>query len=154
MSWKKTLLIALLLLFPVVIIPPAVYNYLSKANIHNDSLLFSGGITYPLYTGFLISRIGKRGLRIVLWYLWTILCVIALAILLDSSHIGGFLVLLWLPPIVPLWALTLTIALRLRKRADLSKAHLIAFLLLLPLLLVYGYFMLLGLASVGVSNYG
>ncbi len=132
----------LLLILAVTAIPPVVFDLISRHGGAGTPWVFVGGITYPLYLGWWITRIGHARIRTILLHLLVFTTLMAVAILLlDSRAAAGFTLFAPAASLLPSVALMLIRA--AQRRGDDARTHLYALLLLVPfalcltLLIVY-----------------
>ena len=59
----------LLLIFLVLLVPPLVYDLVSRHVGGQSPWLYVGGLSYPLYLGWWITRIGHPRIRAILLHL-------------------------------------------------------------------------------------
>ncbi|MGH1515828.1 hypothetical protein [Ralstonia solanacearum] len=122
----------------VVIIPPLLFERMAWAK--SDFLQCIGGITYPLYIGYWISRVKRERIRIMLFHIMDFfvfvpLCIISFRWLSEGVYILAL-------PIALLPSLILAIAMLFRRQVAVAGSHFYSFLLLLPLALFAEYWLL------------
>ncbi|MGO4700088.1 hypothetical protein [Dyella sp. 2RAB6] len=134
----------LLSIFAVMLIPPLVYDQVAK-HVHGDSpWLYAGGLTYPLYLGWWITRIGHPRIRAILLHLLAFAGLLsALVLLLDRRWAG-------VAPFLPAAAMLPCIALALLRawqgRGEQARTHLYALLLLIPFALFLTALIVIGMS--------
>jgi hypothetical protein len=140
----------LLLIGIVVLVPPLLFDRLNQAGIHDSIWVFSGGLTYPLYLGWWVSRIRQPIIRTILLHLIAFTTVASALVMSLDKRTAGF------APFVPAAALLPCLACAVvrgvqGRRSDI-RAHLYALLLLLPFALGLTALILFGLAMTSMQG--
>ena len=140
----------LLLIFAVMLIPPLVYDLVSKQVSGDSPWLYAGGLTYPLYLGWWITRISHPRIRAILLHLLAFATLMsALVLLLDKRAAGA-------APFLPAAALLPCLALLLLRgaqgRGENMRTHLYALLLLIPFALFLTGLIVLGMSMLGMQG--
>lgn len=123
----RRVLVHLLIIALVTTIPVAVFSAFESDPGVPEIVRFGGGITYPLYIGYWISRIKFRRLRLILL---NILTVLTLAFFASGLPFGlGF----FLPAVAGFSPLLLAVGAHLRGSREMVASSLWSALLTIPL---------------------
>ncbi|MDQ0033342.1 hypothetical protein J2W30_001089 [Variovorax boronicumulans] len=138
----------------VVLLPPIVYSAVSASRYQGvDWLLFSGGVTYPLYAIYWLAKIKNPRVRFILLHL-TFVLMIATATAFVSNRSAPLLVT-FLPTIAAALPILGSIASRMYGRSRVAVTFLVSSLIALlvgvpsSLLIAYG----MGMAAMGNMRY-
>jgi hypothetical protein len=140
----------LLLILAVVAIPPMVYDWVAKHVAGDSSWLFVGGLTYPLYLGWWIMRIGHPRLRVILLHLLAFASLMAALVLVLDKRSAGFAP--FLPAALLLPSIVLALLRAAQRRADDARTHLYALLLLIPFALALTALIVIGMSLTAMQG--
>ena len=133
----------LFLILVVLILPPLVYDYISHTSLSTvPGMLMSGGLSYPVYFSYLVTRMHSVRARFILLHLIAML-TISFFTLEASDRSTPFIVAL-LPAILGQITLPMAAVARLRKQRPLAINCLLSTLvsgpigLALSMLAIYG----------------
>ena len=138
----------------VVLLPPIVYSAVSASRYQGvDWLLFSGGVTYPLYAIYWIARLKNFRVRFIWLHLTFVLAIAAATAFMSNRSTP--LPVAFLPTIAAALPILGSVASRMygsgRVAVTCLVSSLIALLVGVPssLLIAYG----IGMAAVGNMRY-
>jgi len=157
-SWLQRLALGLVLHIPlllfVTLAPVAVYERVSTSAWRDvPGLDFAGGITYPLYTAFLISRLKSARAKFILLHLLLLLTLSWLAFTIGGrSNSVAVITMVVLPALVGAMAIPLAITASLRHKVQLAKTCLFSTLLSLPIGLALSVLALYGIGRSAMSG--
>lgn len=125
----------LVLILAVMAAPPAIFDAISNHGGGDSGWAFAGGLAYPLYLGWWVSRIGHPRIRVILLHLLVFATLVAAALLaLDSRRAAGFV--LFAPAASLLPSLVLMLVRAGQRRGHDARTHLYALILLVPFTLL------------------
>lgn len=137
----------LLLILAVMIVPPVVYDLVTRHVGGDSPLVFAGGVTYPLYLGWWISRIGHPRLRAILLHLLTFATLMAaLVLLLDSLGKRAITVGMFMPVALLLPSFMFMLVRAMQRRGYDARTHFYALLLLIPFALLLAWLLFYAVA--------
>ena len=140
----------LLLVFAVLLIPPLVYDLVSR-RVDGESLwLYAGGLTYPLYLGWWITRIGHPRIRTILLHLLAFATLMSALVLALDRRTAGFA--LGMPAVSLLPCVSLMLVRAAQQRGDDARTHLYALLLLIPFALFLTGLIFLGMGLLAMQG--
>ena len=140
----------LLLILAVLLLPPLVYGHLARHLADDSPWLFAGGLAYPLYVGWWITRIRHPRIRAILLHLLAFATLLsALVLVLDRRTVG---LAPFLPAVLLLPSLVLALIRALQHRADEARTHLYALLLLIPFALFLTALIFIGMAMTAMQG--
>lgn len=140
----------LLLVFAVLLIPPLVYDQVSK-HIDGESMwLYVGGLTYPLYLGWWITRMGHPRIRTILLHLLAFATLMSALVLALDRRGAGFALFLPAASLLPCVAIMLVRF--AQQRGDDARTHLYALLLLIPFALFLTGLIFLGMGMLAMRG--
>jgi hypothetical protein len=132
-----------------MIIPLVVFDLAAPHVGDSSPLTFVGGLTYPLYAGWWISRVRHPRLRAILLHLLAFATAMAaLVLLLDALGKQGVVIALFMPATLLLPSLALLLVRAAQRRGYDARTHLYGLLLLLPFALLLTWLLLY---AVGMS---
>lgn len=140
----------LLLIFMVLLVPPLVYDLVSKHVDGESPWLYAGGLTYPLYLSWWISRIGHPRIRAILLHLLTFASLMSALVLLLDRRGAQFALFLPAASLLPCLAILLLRA--AQGRGDDMRTHLYGLLLLIPFALFLTGLIFLGMGMLGMRG--
>jgi len=140
----------LLLIFAVLVIPPVIYDEVARHVSGDSPWLYIGGLTYPLYIGWWMTRIGHPRIRAILLHLLAYATLTwALLLMVDKRTIAF---VLFMPAAALLPCIAMTVRRAVQKRGDEARTHLYALLLLIPFALFLTGLIFLGLAMTAMQG--
>ena len=143
--------IHVLIVFFVMLIPPLLYDAVSKSSYQgNEALLFAGGLTYPAYLAYWITRLKSGRAKFILLHLLAILTVMFLVLAGSGRTMPD--ALLFLPLILTLLPLAPALWAGLRHNQRLLKTSLLSVLASLPICLVLSALLLYGMGMSAMSG--
>lgn len=147
MKLAGRIVLHLLLILAVAAIPPLLFDAISAHGGAGSPWVFVGGLTYPLYLGWWIARIGHPRVRVILLHLLVFATLVAAAMLaLDDRHAAGFV--LFAPAASLLPSLVFMLVRAGQRRGYDARTHLYALILLVPFALLLS---LLIVYAIGMS---
>lgn len=157
-SWLQRFALGLVLHIPlllfVTLVPVAVYERVSNSAWRNvPGLDFAGGITYPLYAAFLVSRLKSTRAKFILFHLLLLLTLSWMAFTIGGrSNSAAMIAMVILPALVGAMAIPLAITAYLRHKVQLAKTCLFSTLLSLPIGLALSVLALYGIGRSAMSG--
>jgi hypothetical protein len=149
-SMLAVLLLHSCILFGVVILPVVVYE-IDRISGHQGitGVEYAGGITYPLYTLYWISKLKSSRARFILTHL-TILLTVAFAAQITSTRQTpvGWATLPTIVAAIPMLGMLMP---WVRRVQGLAKTCLISTLIALPIGMGLSFFIVLGLAMSAIG---
>ena len=134
----------LLLIFAVLIIPPLVYDQASKHIRGESPWLYAGGLTYPLYLGWWMTRIGHPRIRAILLHLLAFATLLSALVLVLDPRTAGFAP--FLPAVATLPCIALAVLRAWQGRGSQARTHVYALLLLIPFALFLTALIVIGMS--------
>jgi FtsH-binding integral membrane protein len=139
-----------LLVFAVLLIPPLAYDQVAR-HVHGESpWLFVGGLTYPLYLGWWITRIRHPRIRAILLHLLGFATLLSALVLLLNQHTASLAPFLPTAAMLPCLALVLLRA--AQERDDDMRTHLYGLLLLIPFALFLTALIVIGMSLTAMQG--
>jgi hypothetical protein len=150
MKLAGSIALHLLLILAVTMLPPLAYDRIAPHVAGNSPWPFAGGLTYPLYLGWWVTRIGHPRVRAILLHLIVFATLMSALVLCLDRRTAGFAPFAPAASLLPCLALLL---LRLAQgRSREARTHLYALLLLIPFALFLAALIGLGMAMTAMQG--
>jgi hypothetical protein len=143
-----------MLLLVVTLVPVQIYEMVRTSAWHDvPGLDFAGGITYPLYIAYLISRLKSTRAKFILFHLLILLTLawLGMGISIRSNSIL-MMVSLLLPSVIGAMPLPLAVIAYIRRNMHLVRTCLVSTLLSLPIGLALSMLVLYGMGRSSMSG--